>query len=831
MNSPRECEELAESIKEQTGRKVSSTTLRRYFGLLPSRSLFSTYVLDTLTIYCGSKDYQSYCKKRGAFRDYAEQQRVELVHAVDQVTEVTFSSIERRTLVDFEKTIPRERINGDLDTFLDAPYTIYPLIAPGGYGKSVALAHWVKGKLKKDICMFCPATVFHSLLSPAGRSRKALHLDLGSWSNVINVFLNDLQLRERKFLLVIDGLEELSQSQDKLNRVVDYFFEVAQRFGFHNKVKIVFSCSGAVWHGQLADRFQKIKEKEWHPHAGVMLDPGYSNVPTFSNSEIHRLVNTRKSSGESDILYECIPWNIREMMKIPISFHFIISLSRRRKSLQLLNQNDVMREFMKEMVFQTRYAEQKEDLLWKMIELLNENKNGSSVLKSTLKKHFPVHLKRETGYFQGYGDLLSDGILSEFRKENRYGIRELRVEFSHKNLYYHLHAYFLMKRNGGLTFSLFQDLSRWPMSTSWRASIIAVLFQMAYENEDYLSLKDICQLPDELLDSVEIRLTVGNCFRNRNGITDRLVEEYASDENGRTYFFERFVDMNHLFHSYALRMEYYLKYETTGQGRLFGHTILYMADLLSMNREQCIRRYSFIAGWNIHPAIHPWPLGRRVATMVLHHYFIDHKEIMKLEEFIGENAEIAHRYPDYLGKGVVEFEQYIMIALTLVQEFEILERVLKNLLCAYDSSDGDASSLQKNQNALPEYFLLYARYKLGKAGKANPAGIWAEAIDNYTSTFDDYQFLILLHWFLVDYHFSVGEAELSARKFRDALELSKYARYDLYTAWLLKNDPQRDSDRLKIGEAMIRNSGMNVKIFNFRFGTCPELSESSTGSS
>jgi tetratricopeptide (TPR) repeat protein len=274
-----------------------------------------------------------------------------------------------------------------------------------------------------------------------------------------------------------------------------------------------------------------------------------------------------------------------------------------------------------------------------------------------------------------------------------------------------------------------------------------------------------------------------------------------------------------------------MKYESTEQGRLFGHTILYMADLLSMNQKNCISRYPFIEGWSVHSGIHPWPLGRRVAVLILHRYFIDQKVIEDLEEWIRKNAQMAYRFPEYLERGVIEFEQYIMIALVLAQEFEILERVLEEILQKYETPEGEAPSLMKNQNALPEYFKLYARYKLGKAGRKDLADIWAAAIDNYTSTFDDYQYLILLHWFLVDYHFSVGEADLSANIFRDALELSKFARYDLYTAWLLINDPQKDPDHRRTGEEMIRNSGMNVERFNFRFGTCPEPSESTTGSS
>ena len=210
--------------------------------------------------------------------------------------------------------------------------------------------------------------------------------------------------------------------------------------------------------------------------------------------------------------------------------------------------------------------------------------------------------------------------------------------------------------------------------------------------------------------------------------------------------------------------------------------------------------------------------------MILHHCFVDENRTCDLEGLIQKNAETAHQYPGYMEKGIIEFEQYVMIALVLVQEYLTMEKLLAEVVEKYELSENEASPLKKNQNALPEHFLLYARYKLGKAGTDEIARIWVDAIDNYTATFDDYQFLILLHWFLIDYHFSEGEEELAMEFYGAALELSKLARYDLYTAWLLRNDPGRDPGRLNEGEEMIRRSGMNACMFNFRFGTSREPS-------
>ncbi len=123
VNSPKDCNELSDQIFEKTTRKVSPTTLRRFFGLLPSTSAFSTYVLDSISIYCGSEDFRSFCDRQHSFNDFDVIQRNEIIGEIDQLSEYTLNGIFRRSLTEFQLTIPRKGFNSQLDEFMESPFT------------------------------------------------------------------------------------------------------------------------------------------------------------------------------------------------------------------------------------------------------------------------------------------------------------------------------------------------------------------------------------------------------------------------------------------------------------------------------------------------------------------------------------------------------------------------------------------------------------------------------------------------------------------------------------------------------------------------------------
>ena len=823
VNSPKDCYELSQHISERTGRKVSPTTLRRFFGLLPSSSAFSTYVLDSIAIYSGSSDFNSFCLQQQASDDFTEVERVEIINEINQITDYTLNSILRKSLTDFQHTIARKELNEQLDTFLESPQCIYPVIAPGGYGKSIALAHWVKIQQEKHVCLFCPATIFASLLDPKVQAYKSLQFNLSSLGNVIHLFLQDEKLKaSRKLLIIIDALDELSPDSGKLQELVDFMIDAPSKNGHEQRVKLVFSTRESVWQAHLASRFEKLKSRICFDYVGSLLESGHTNLFKLSNSEIREIISNVNTSEKTPFIYECVPWNIRELIRIPINLHYVSVLFRKGASMEHITENVVIREFMRETVFRSRYGEQKEDLIWKMLELIEAQKDGIFVHKGDLKKYYPIHLKREKAYYQAFEDLMQSGVLIEYREENKFGIYVSMLGFKHLNFYYYLSALFQIRANEGLDFGLMLKVcnSGWDEALVW--NLIASFYQIAYEIEDKDTLEDFCELPESVLGSLEVRLAVGNSFRENNSIRDRIIRLFASHHLGRIYYFERFVDINYLFNNFRFRIEEYLKYATTKENKLFGHSILYLAGFLQLDVSVCQHQFTKVEEIPTHENVHPWPIGRKVSCHILHKYFIEQGEITDLGGLIRKYTAEAYAYEGYLQRGLVEFELYIMLALVLAQRFEELENMLTHVFTFYDTSNSDfevSLMLQANQNSIPVYFQEYALYKLGHYDYPELPEIWEAAINSYNATFDDYQYLIMLNWFLCDYYTSTGQLNRAMSNYLNALELSRYASYDFFIAFLLKNDPSGDAERIAQADQMIADSGFNAELFKYQFGS------------
>ncbi len=823
MNAARECEALAKNISIRTNRSISSTTIRRFFGLLKSSSSISRYNLDTLAIYCGAPDFRSFCvvveKALGSYAIYD----ANLPEHLAQITEYTLSSIKRKSLGGFENMIPRSEVNQKLNAFLESEYSIFPLIAPGGYGKSVALAHWIISLEDKYLRLFCKGGLFLSLLEKQQVAEHTIKLGLEDPGNIYNT-LNNYQRDDKQVLIVvIDALDELNSDPNKLLGVLDYLFDAATIYKTKGVIKFVFSIREATWMIYIQNRFGRVETTQWFESLSPMLETGYTNLPKMSNSEIRNIISNYNSENRAPIIFECIPWNIREELRIPIQLHFIIRMFSTTNSIELLFRTNVTREYLKAFIFQSKHAEAKEDIIWKIMELMDESGDHMPISKNDLKKKYPIHLKRETAYYKAYDELLHAGILNEERVENRYGHFYTTVGFRHQNFFVYLYALYLIRENNELSSSLISAIANLKSGEAWIEDVISTLYQIAYESSNLDALQDFCLLPEKILSSLTVRLAVGTSFRNINSIRDDLVKLYAATRAGRKYFFEYYVDTNYLFNNYLMRVKEYMKHELGMEARLFGNSILYLGSFLKMDRGQCNKYSSILEAIEPNPSVHPWPIGRRVFSHILQVTFIEGRPNEDFQDYIDWYKNIAYAYHGYLKKGLVEFELYIMLALILIKDFKGLFQLLDQIDFNYDMENTDqegAAILNRNQNAIPFLFLEYAIFKLNYNNDSRPDLLWEEAIDNYTTNFDDFQYLIFLNWFLFDYHITKDDTASALKHYEAALELARFAGYEFYMAFLLVNDPLRDSVRVKKGEELIRASGIDRELFTFPLGPC-----------
>jgi len=794
INSAKDCDLLSEKIFLSTNRKISSTTLRRFFGLLPSKSNLSKYNLDTLAIYCGVKDYQSFREKNQKNSKREKELESTQKLKINELTQFTLNSISKKALGSFEATIPRNEFNTNLNSFLHSDYSIYPVIAPGGYGKSIALAHWVKSlnHNKHDI-LFCSAPIFSQLISPSSNLKFQINLNPNEPDNYFNRLKGN-----KSIILVIDSIDELSSNIHKIENIFNYFIELFKISNERLEIKLIFSVRESFWNSliktEVIQQFEKINKK----YSIYSIESGYNNFPKLSVSEIKHLFEINNKKKDKSFQYHAIPFLIQDIISIPINLYFLFELLNKDDTLNIVSSNSLNRKYLKEFVFISKFAESKEDILWKIIELIDKKNIDNSINKNELKKILPIHLKRETEYYNAYKELLINGILYEERVENTYGIYTTKVGFKHQNFFYYLTALNLIQKSGNLDERLLKNICSSNKHIEWKTNVISILYEIAYENEDYETLKDLCNLPESILSSLMVRFSVGNSFRINNSIQSDLVREYATHPVGQKFFFEQFVDTNFIINNYELRITEYLKNKQTKEARLFGNSILFLAAFLKMDSSACKKQFEIINQIEPDSTIHPWPIGRKVAYQILYCYFADKKPVQNILGFIEHYLTIAYSYPNYLDNGLVEFELPILMALVLTKDYETIIKLYEKVIHSYkiEMPQELSYSNKYNQNILPYLFSEFAKYKLGLKVSGDYIQILEKTIDNFPSTFDDFQYKIILKYFLSEYY-KKGNIEKAKEYFNMAIKLSEFAQYDFYTAFLYANNPKNKKNLIE----------------------------------
>lgn len=79
----------------------------------------------------------------------------------------------------------------------------------------------------------------------------------------------------------------------------------------------------------------------------------------------------------------------------PIQLYLVERLFASSPSLEHFSRTDVIREYLSEFLFRSKYGEAKEDITWKIFGIMDAWGDPLPVSKNALKEQLPVHLKRE----------------------------------------------------------------------------------------------------------------------------------------------------------------------------------------------------------------------------------------------------------------------------------------------------------------------------------------------------------------------------------------------------------------------------------------------------
>lgn len=180
--------------------------------------------------------------------------------------------------------------------------------------------------------------------------------------------------------------------------------------------------------------------------------------------------------------------------------------------------------------------------------------------------------------------------------------------------------------------------------------------------------------------------TLGVQLRHDPDLREILWQTYARHPLGQSYYFELFVDIDYLVMHHHKGLVIYSRHKKTAEARLFVNCLLFLKGFLTGDKTACESAYHIIR--NIEPdlSIHPTPLGRRFACMLLyeHHYGAGIKKNLIYELF-----EVAANIPKSgpLGQHLPTFHTLVAEALNWCAQYNIAHEVLQKAIKEYGTDE------------------------------------------------------------------------------------------------------------------------------------------------
>lgn len=409
----KDCNKLSAQVYEETQRQISSSTIKRFFGIIKSRFNTSKYTLDTFAIFLGFKDWHhylnSYDESKYSIPNVSTWDL--LKNRIHIVTKLSLSSLKEKTGYDPHQLIFRSFTQKRFNYFLESQKTATMFVAPDGYGKSTSLIQLVEkyflspdSKYKNDIVALIDGGIFFNLYSKNTHIEQFHQLlEFKIDSSLGYYFQTNPEQRKGRFWLIIDGVDEIYFDKERYHQFVE------------NLVRLIMANDGAWYKIILTCRPENMDIFTYLIHKNPILKSSWFgvnfiednmaeaiNIPLYNKKEIKNMLNKLQFKHD----YEYLEINHNEILEI-LSYPYLLSLFAKE-----FNDNNNVSEFkllssyIHKRLHSPPYREEKLILIDNFIELCKRGKETSSVMKKLLLS--------KAKYILAYRELISYGIFYEY---------------------------------------------------------------------------------------------------------------------------------------------------------------------------------------------------------------------------------------------------------------------------------------------------------------------------------------------------------------------------------------------------------------------------------
>ncbi|MBN1988586.1 MAG: NACHT domain-containing protein [Bacteroidales bacterium] len=772
----KDCNALSSNIFSHTGEQISPATLRRVFGFLATNSQPSRVTLDILAQYIGATGWDNFLQ--------LENHKPTLIFPVKEIWEkarlqaqiISLQTFEQQRYINglsLSSSVLRNGLNDKLSLFLKSDYASTAIVGPGGYGKSYLMASWFsylhnKRNCNNDIVLYVPVkTLLHNANAETSFSQWVQSLlGVPEATNLLDYLAQNPDEALGNLILLVDGLEEATSNSTKQEKIFEGLHHFASKGKALAKFKLIVASRLSTWLDFIGTI--EAEKRTWLGVEDIDFDAYGSNIPPLTSNEIqHILDNTINQTYEQRVLIDELTPEIQATIAHPYLLQLFISDFQPATSTN--DQLELFKEYLKKQIYFASNSDEKADIVNTIVESTSYGKKGLGIPKNELRKHFPIHLKNAGNYFAAYEELLSFGFLIEESKEGTFGSFYKEVKISPKKLFEVLIAQRLVENNGGFSNDLLTKVEELYKNHPLQKSIIALIYELAYKEQESDTLKSLFSLNSSTIDQLFEQPNIVVLLRKQESLRNVLVPSYARNKQARKVF-ERYPDMNSLTTILPEMIQTYLRYSESDADKLYAHSLLAMSSGFSLNQKELDEHCQQIA--KLQPTQNS-NIGTTISALLLHQFLDGSKYNSLIDSLWNDLVNCSS------ASAILDASKFILPTLVLTND---LQRI--------DSTEHICNKLLKNPDAhrLNKELSVYFMYR--KALNCNSCTLKdiRDIEDSFAmlSPWNSYLPKITGHMSLATIYLQNNMVEQAYNCYRSAAELSHLAEYTGMELKLLK---------------------------------------------
>ena len=582
----KDCQNLAVSIRQETKRSLSVSTLKRLFGIIDYPYHPSKYTLDTLSLYLGFRSWSDLQENYSPEQvpppevDYWSK----LKSRIDIITNRSLASIRARLTDQIKHFKPREFAFSKFELFLNSPYAATAYIAPGGYGKTTIATQLTEhfftaanARYPNDIVCLIDGSILVNLMN--------LNLELVRIKNIIdfqekasfsNYFLDHPDQVKGRFVLIIESLYQIYYQEEKLKNFVANLMDLLNFYRDTPWFKCVITCRPDNWK-LLTYHIQNRPEIRecWYDVNFTGSTADYVNVPLLNEDEIDHFLRKRHPRRIYEKLKFLYP-DIKELLSQPSLLYLFSSLE---SSGSIHSDLELLEHYFSNRIFVEPYLEEKYAITEALIKKTQYARNSFAVRKSELPS--------EGSHKAAYEALVFNNVIYDYSIPGQHLSVATYVRFANDILLGYLLANTWISENQLNPDLVEKVYSYYETNPPLRSNVIKYLIKIAFKEGNTEVLSGILPLLHMDHHLWEVIDTIGLELRKDKKIRESLLPVYAGSGTGRSLCFENSFDMDSLVLFSGKYVDLYLEHQKGMEGKVYGHFLKFMQYFLSDDAPNC----------------------------------------------------------------------------------------------------------------------------------------------------------------------------------------------------------------------------------------------------